>query len=144
MYLNLVWWLEVAVFAGICAVVAVAYFRALDPGDLLSGWAAYVNDLYYRLTVYRTTADRLPKDTRFDVTDPSAAYKPKELIPVIVYDRYDRYKWALKPVISCEKCIAGQLTFWACLFGGIHNVYAILFAVSLASILATYIYRKVQ
>lgn len=137
MYLNLVWWLEVAVFAAICAVIAVAYFRALDPGELLSGWAKYVYDLYHRLTFRFMHKNELPDGARWDWADPA-----KNVI--VVYDRYDRYKWALKPVISCEKCIAGQLTFWACLFGGIHNVYAILFAVSLASILATYIYRKVQ
>ena len=35
---------------------------------------------------------------------------------LIDLNKYERLRWYLKPILTCEKCVAGNIVFWLYLF----------------------------
>lgn len=97
-----------SMFSFVVAIIAVMYYRFTKPGEVLAWWSALLRSLYYKATV----------------SDPADM------------NRYIQYEWVLKPVLTCETCIAGQLSFWLTLVLFPFDVLSLLYVVGLATFMA--------
>lgn len=57
-------------------------------------------------------------------------------------NRLDKYQWVLKPILTCERCIAGQMALWLYLLIMPFNFLGWLYVIALSALLATFIYKK--
>lgn len=50
-------------------------------------------------------------------------------------DKYYQYRWVLKPIVECDRCVAGQIAFWAALFTVQFSFITIIFITCLSILL---------
>jgi hypothetical protein len=95
----------------IATVLAAFYYCSVQPGEWLGWWAKLVNGTYERWALGKNGCHA---------------------------DRFDRYHWLLKPILTCERCIGGQVGIWLCvgLLVVLHtfSLLALFYVAGLASI----------
>ncbi|MCX6218352.1 hypothetical protein [Spirosoma sp.] len=131
MSLALSEFLEYTAMAFILAQISVAYFRFTQPGEVLAWWARYLyhlRELYADSAVMRVIPS--PDDNRS--------------FSAIRQEAYDRSEIYLKPILTCEKCIAGQFALWVGLLFLPFNIIGLLYLIALSSYLATWLLNRLN
>lgn len=100
-----------------CAVVGYVYAGLLTrPGELLHGWSLWLHK----------------KLRKTHLAPGTGVAKEVEVI---------KDHWILKPLVACEKCVAGQLAFWSYLVANFwgyrigHHIFCICLTILLTVII---------
>ncbi len=112
-------------FSFVSATLAVAYYRFTQPGEVLGWWAEILHNAHGRLAKYMIADDDSQFVTAF-------------------IENMQRTEWVLKPILTCETCIAGQLAGWLFLFTQPFNLLALLYVISLSSVLAPWLLNRIR
>lgn len=64
-------------------------------------------------------------------------------------DRWFKYDWILKPILTCELCVSGQIALWSFIFFAlfplhVFNIFGLIFCICLSILTAWAIARKMN
>lgn len=116
--------LPLSAFAIVVAIIAIAYYRFTQPGEVLAGWARLVYWVRNRYLLYM--------GAKYIAVDQGQ----KAMYTEDVWLR--RSELWLKPILTCEKCIAGQMALWLFLWLLPFDLLSLLYVIGLASYMATW------
>ena len=119
----LLWILTTAKIALCAAVVGSVYVNILTSPDMfLSWWNIWVWEQYGKVISF------------FSRRRGEYAYD----------DLYEKYTWVLKPILTCDLCVAGQIALWSYLFTQPFHIFTLIYTICLTILITRLLAKAIK